>query len=273
MEKNIIISKIAEKEVYNITKCVSTGDDTCSLFLFNHTGKFIGKNLPRKKVQSAIKKYNLFWRWIYGFEYQSVYVLEKIPYYDDKGWKSFTWREYLDEKELSCNNDFPEALSISLQNLEADYLKFVAMIKDNLAEYKKQLSIKARLSSVMEIYWAEILCRQNKHRQILDMIYPLLLRISLDKKAEANVNALQSMAKYLYMSQQLGAVNISELAKAYVDNMYTYLLSSYQLDIEVLQDIYDGEENIGKQDSILEYENYLYFFDAINLVIECLDVR
>lgn len=272
MEKNFIIKNIVEKEVYNITKCVQSGEDACSLFLSNQSGKFIRKNLPRKQVVSAIKKYNWFFVWLYGYKYQSVYVLEKVPYYDNE-WKSFTWREYIDEKELACNDDFPKALSISLQNLENYYLKFIDIIKDDFAEYKQRLSIKARLSPVMDIFWAEILCRQNKHRQILDMIYPLLLMISSDEKVATHADAPLTMAKYLCMSQRFEMVSLENLAKIYIDSIYKYLLSCYQTDLEILQDIYNGEKNIGKQDSILNYESYLYFFDAIDYVIKCLEVK
>lgn len=272
MEKNVIIKNIVEKEVYHITKCVHAGEDKCSLFLSNQSGKFIRNNLPRRQVLSAIKKHNLFWRWIYGGKYQSAYVIEKIPYYDQE-WKSFTWREYIDEKELSCNNDFPEALSVSLQNLEDCYLKFIDIIKSGFAEYRKQLSVKTRLSPVLDIYWAEILCRQNKHRQILDMIYPLLLKISSDKKVIAHVDAPQTVAKFLCLSQRFERLSLEKLAEVYIDNIYKYLLSCYQIDLDILQDIYNGEKNIGKQDSILNYESYLYFFDAIEHVIKCLEIK
>lgn len=276
MEKNIIISKIVEKEVYQIEKCVQTSEQSCSLFLVNQKGCFVRKDLPFDKVSALLRKHSWIWTLIFGNKYRSEYTADILPYYDN-GWKSFIWRDSLDGKEFSCNSNFPESLSDFFRGFDNLYSRFVKTLKGCLEQRKNQLSDKMRLSPVLDIYWAEILLRYAKKRNVLKDLYPLLVLISQDHRTTEceETNKPMSIEKYLCLTQHINDIDFDyeKLANTYLDNIYEFLYFCYRMDEATLSDIYGETKNIGKDVSILDYESYLCLFEAIDLVIKCLDVK
>ena len=276
MEKSFIINNIVEKEVYHIEKCVQTDAQSCSLFLSNQKGKFIRKNLPFSQVSLLLKKNSWIFALIFGDKYRSEYTADVLPYYDN-GWKYFIWRDLLDGKEFSCNNSFPAPLADFLNGFDNLYTRFINTLEDCLQKRKYLISDKMRLSSLMDIYWVEFLCRYSKKKEILNYLYPMLVLISRDKKKlEVNeANKPLSIEKYLCRTQHISDIDFDyeNLADTYLDNIYDFLQFCYQTDLCTLSDIYGGEQNIGKNTSILDYEGYLHLFDAIDLVIKHLTFK
>ncbi len=276
MEKNIIISKIVEKEVYQIEKCVQTSEQSCNLFLVNQNGNFVRKDLPFDKVSALLRKHSWIWTLIFGNKYRSEYTADVLPYYDN-GWKSFIWRDSLDGKEFSCNSNFPESLSDFFRGFDNLYSRFVCTLKDCFEQRKKQLSDKMRLSPVLDIYWAEILLRYPKKRNVLKNLHSLLILISYDRRTTEKDETTKPMSieKYLCMMHHINDIDFDyeKLANTYLDNIYEFLYFCYRMDEATLSDIYGETKNIGKDVSILDYESYLCLFDAVDLVIKCLDVR
>ena len=139
------------------------------------------------------------------------------------------------------------------------------------------MSDKMRLSPVLDIYWAEILLRYPKKRNVLKNLHSLLILISYDRRTTEKDETTKPMSieKYLCMMHHINDIDFDyeKLANTYLDNIYEFLYFCYRMDEATLSDIYGETKNIGKDVSILDYESYLCLFDAVDLVIKCLDVR
>lgn len=270
MEKNIIISKMLEKEVYDIKSCTKTSNETCRLVLQKQDTKMVRDGLSYLQVSSLMKKNNFFWGILYGKKYASEYVVHVFPYYDS-GWKRFVWSEKIDENLLCQHKEIPYKLSKFLNLYEKMQTLFVKGLKSCLQNYPNAES--CTLSPVLDLYWAEFLCLYFDKTRALNRLRVLLQAISKDTRILNNANKPLSIEKYLCMSQYIDneKCDYEVLAQTYIKSIYEYLLFCYQADLSSLTDIYGTKENIGEFVSIEHYKNYLLLFDAVDEVIAYLD--
>lgn len=263
MEKNIILNKILDKELFTIESCSKADDNSCSLILSGQDGELIRKYAPIANIKKLLKKNGWFKEKLYGVKYRSSYTADIIPYYNSR-WKKFIWREYIDDYLFMQNDDFPDELILFLEKFDNIRLLF----KKELDNYFSSLPKEGTLSSLLDVYWAEFLWLHPDEVDVLHKLHLLFLSISKDQKEIDFVDRPLSIEKYLWMTQDIDNIDFdyTELVRAYIDRLYNYLLFCYQEDKRILSDIY-GKDIVNANVSIMEYSDYLLLFDAVRAII------
>ncbi len=265
METIILAQKIAKREIYEVNDC-SKRAQSCDLVLSD--GKkgtiILRDNVPL--LHTELLKNNWLLRICSGRKYRSQYSADLLPYFDN-GWKDFIWREFIDGKEFARNEQFPQSLSDffdAYETIETEFRKQIDVVLSMKSEPRKILP------RLLDIYWAEFLCRYKERESTLYKLYPLLA--ALDEKMPCPENKIEivSIPQFLSRIQEMPEFDLASLAEDYLRSISLYLQQAFYSDYWVLKDIY-GDEEIGQYISILAYEDYLKLFKTVDMLLSYLE--
>lgn len=267
MEKNLIC-KFTDRKEFNVVKYVRSTDDRCHLLVSNQEDVFVCKNLPLNEVVPLLKKYNWFFRLLWGKKYSSNYVIKVLPYFD-RGWKTFIWQEGIDNNIILEHKDIP----LVLKNFFASYSQRELLFKQKLEDLIKSFSGTNAGPLLLDLYWKVIETRFSDRKDVLNILHLFWKKIASERCTADTADKPISVARYLYKTQYLmyDEIDYATLARDYFHNIYEYLHCCYCVDVLVLNDLYGDTNNIKSEVHLLEAENLLILFGAVKDVIECLD--